>query len=83
MFVYLILINAAAFAFMCADKYFAGHAARRIPEKVLFLFAVLGGSAGCLLAMYLVRHKTRHTSFRWGIPILLIAHIILCVYWFT
>lgn len=83
MLAYLLIINAAAFVIMCADKFYAKHTMSRIPEKALFLLAVFGGSGGCLLAMHLVRHKTRHRAFLWGIPILLIIQIVILSAQFT
>ncbi len=68
---YLVLINALGLAVMYLDKYFARHHKRRIPERTLFLIAILGASAGSLLGMYLFRHKTRHPQFVWGMPIIL------------
>lgn len=50
---------------------------RRVPERTLFLIAALGGSVGVLLGMYALRHKTRHKSFVFGIPAILIAQGIL------
>ena len=39
--------------------------------------AALGGSLGSLLGMYTVRHKTKHTKFTIGIPVLLALQIVL------
>ena len=58
---------------------------RRVPEKTLFLLAVLGGSVGALLGMRVFHHKTLHRSFRFGIPAILAAQLLLAgaaVYWF-
>ena len=60
------LMSLVSFCAMGLDKHFAKHAHRRIPEKRLFLFALLGGAAGGLAGMYLFRHKTRHWYFVWG-----------------
>ncbi len=79
--IYLLLINAAGLALMLADKYKAVKKYWRIPEKVLFGCALLGGSAGCLLGMYAVRHKTKHPSFYLGIPVILAVQIII-LFWF-
>ena len=49
---------------------------RRIPEKVLFGAAWLGGAPGCLAGMYLFRHKTRHWYFRWGMPLILLIQLL-------
>ena len=71
--IYLLTVNAAAFLMMFLDKRFAVHGQWRIPEKTLFLLAVLGGSLGGCLAMRLFRHKTRHRSFTIGFPLLLVV----------
>ena len=74
---YLVLVNACAFALMLADKLKAKTGAWRIPEAALLTTAVLGGSVGAIMGMYLFRHKTRHSAFRWGIPLFLIAHAVI------
>lgn len=87
---WLVLINLITFLVFGMDKLKAkrkaDHAAtRRVPEKTLFLLAALGGSVGALLGMRVWRHKTLHNSFRFGIPAILLAQIILPVglylYW--
>ncbi len=78
---YLILINAAAFLLMLVDKQKARKNLWRIPERTLFLSALLGGSVGALLGMYTFRHKTRHLSFTLGMPAILIGQLILVGYW--
>ena len=50
---------------------------RRVPEKTLFLLAGLGGSIGALLGMKVWRHKTLHRSFRFGVPAIFIAQVVL------
>ena len=77
---YLLLINLVAFLLMGLDKRRARRNRWRISEKTLFLSAVLGGSAGALVGMYLFHHKTRHWYFRYGLPALL-ALQILCFLW--
>ena len=75
MLLYLLIVNAAAFTLMLADKINAKKNAWRIPEKVLFFAAIIGGSIGSLLGMYLFRHKTRHWYFVYGMPLILILQI--------
>ena len=77
---YLLLINAAAFALMLADKVKARKNRWRIPERTLIGSALLGGSIGALLGMYTFRHKTRHLKFTLGVPAILIAQMILTVW---
>ena len=79
---YLLLINAAAFVLMLADKRKARKNRWRIPERTLILSAAFGGSIGALLGMYTFRHKTKHLKFTLGIPAILIAQISLAIWIF-
>lgn len=72
----LVLLNVISFGAFFLDKQKAVQGKWRIPEKVLFLLAGIGGAAGALLAMKLFRHKTRHPKFTIGIPVLLVLQII-------
>ncbi len=72
---WLIIINIIAFAIWCADKALARRGGRRVPEKTLFLLAIIGGSAGSIAAMHIARHKTRKWYFRLGLPVILLAQI--------
>ena len=69
-----------AFILMGVDKWKARHDSWRIPEKTLFLSAILGGSPGALAGMYLFRHKTKHKSFVIGMPLILLLQIALVVF---
>lgn len=77
---YLVIINAAAFLLMRADKLKARRGAWRIPESTLMGVAAIGGSVGALIGMYRFRHKTRHVKFTLGIPLILIAQIALAIW---
>ena len=76
-FVYLLAINVAAFLLMGTDKKRAIAQKRRIPEKTLFLAALLGGSLGAYMGMQSFRHKTRHLKFTIGLPAILLLHLVL------
>ena len=76
---YLFFINVLGFILMGLDKYKARRRKWRIPERTLFLAAILGGSAGSILGMQIFRHKTRHTAFVIGMPCILIIQIILAI----
>ena len=73
---YLLIINAAGFFSMLADKFKAKKNRWRIPERTLLLIAALGGSVGSLLGMYLFRHKTLHPKFTIGMPLILATQVI-------
>lgn len=74
---YLLIVNIVAFFLMGIDKKKAQIGAWRIPEKTLFLSAILGGGVGAIAGMQLFRHKTRHRSFVIGMPLILLAWVIL------
>lgn len=79
---WLVLINLVTFFIFGLDKYKAKRkvhreTTRRIPEKTLFLLSGVGGSMGALLGMRVFHHKTLHKSFRFGIPAILAAHIVI------
>ena len=77
--IYLVVINIIAFAMMGIDKRKAIKRRWRIPEKSLFLSAILGGSIGAIAGMQLFRHKTKHTKFVIGMPAILILQIVIIV----
>ncbi len=78
--IYLFLINLAAFGLMGLDKRKARKNLWRIPEKTLFLSAILGGSAGAIAGMYAFHHKTRHWYFVIGMPLILVIQIGLGIW---
>ena len=77
---YLILVNLIAFTVYGADKRRAKKDRWRVPEKTLFLVALLGGSLGALLGMHVFHHKTKHWYFRVFIPLILVLQIAGGVY---
>ena len=78
--IYLAIINLLAFALMGIDKQRAVRHAWRIPEKTLFLSALLGGSVGAIAGMQLFRHKTKHWYFRYGMPAILVLQLFAVFY---
>lgn len=79
LFLYLLLMNATAFVIMLIDKRKAIAKQRRIPERVLFSAAIMGGSIGTYLAMEAVRHKTKHKRFTIGVPIMIVIHLLIII----
>ena len=87
---WLAVINLITFLIFGLDKWKARRkvqheSVRRVPEKTLFLLAVLGGSVGALLGMLVFRHKTLHRVFRVGVPVILAVQLLLAaaiaLYW--
>ena len=74
---YLALINLAGLFSMCIDKRRARKDRYRISERTLFIVAAAGGSIGSLLGMYLFHHKTKKRLFTIGMPLILLAQIII------
>jgi len=81
--IYLAIINIYGLSIMGIDKWKASLKGRRIPERVLFTIAFIGGSAGVYLGMRLFHHKTLHNKFKYGIPVILIVNIVAMYYVFS
>ncbi len=75
--IYLLLINPVTFVLYGIDKRRAKRNAWRIPEKVLLGSSLLGGAVGGLLAMQLLRHKTKHWYFYFTNVLGILLHIIV------
>jgi len=73
---YLILINGLTLGIYALDKLLAKMRSWRVPEIVRLFLAVIGGSMGAYLAMYIFRHKTLHWKFKIGIPIIMILQVV-------
>lgn len=80
--IYLVIINIAAFILYGIDKHRARNHQWRISEASLICAAVLGGSVGALLGMFVFRHKTKHLKFLIGVPLILILQIAVGLYYF-
>ena len=79
---YFIVMNLIGLFVMAADKNRARRHAWRIPEKVLFLVSVLGGSLGTWAGMYLFHHKTKHWYFVIGMPLIFFIQAGIAGYFF-
>jgi len=75
--IYLVTVNVVAFLLMLSDKRRAAKKSFRIPESVLIGTALIGGSIGSILGMWLLWHKIRHSRFRSGLPLILMIHICI------
>ena len=79
---YLIAINLIAFFAFGIDKRKAEKGAWRTKESTLLGLAAIGGSVGALLGMNAFRHKTKHTRFVAGMPLILIIQLVILCYLF-
>lgn len=77
--VYLIW-NVLLMAVMGFDKYQAKRGKQRVSERTLFTGAFCLGALGVWAGMYCFRHKTKHLSFKLGIPVLLVVNLVCLVY---
>jgi len=80
---YFIGTNIITFILMGIDKQKAKNRRWRIPERTFWSLAIIGGALGVLFGMKGFRHKTKHRSFVFGMPTILILHIILIVTYFS
>lgn len=77
---YLLIINAIGLLLMLTDKLLAKGNRTRIRERTLFLVAIIGGSVGSILGMYIFRHKTLHLKFTLGMPLILALQVIAVIW---
>ena len=76
-FGYYALINIVLYVTMVIDKKRAIKDGWRIPEKNMFIMAVLGGGLGGLAAMVFKRHKNRHMDFILVFTMTAIRHMLV------
>ena len=77
----LAAINVITFLVYGIDKLKAKKGNWRIPEATLLLLAIVGGSIGAWTGMKVWHHKTMHKKFKYGVPLILMIQIGLCLYW--
>lgn len=68
-FLALLAVGFVAFLLYAADKSRARRGVWRIRESLLLGIGFFGGAAGALLAMRVIRHKTKHWYF-WAVNFL-------------
>jgi uncharacterized membrane protein YsdA (DUF1294 family) len=81
-YAYLAGVNLVTLLAYWYDKRQAIAGKGRVPEVVLHLAALLGGTPGALLAQGLFRHKTRKAGFRIATAAIIVLQIGLgYLYW--
>ncbi|KAB2334179.1 DUF1294 domain-containing protein [Bacillus mesophilum] len=73
----IIAINIVGFLIMMIDKRKAVNQEYRISEKNLWTVAIFFGAAGMTVGMNMFRHKTKHTQFKIGLPLLTIIQLVI------
>ena len=76
----IAILNVITFFLYGIDKWKAKKNRWRIPESILLLLAVLGGSIGAWIGMKIWHHKTMHKKFKYVIPLIMILQIGMLLY---
>ncbi|MEJ8308706.1 DUF1294 domain-containing protein [Agrobacterium larrymoorei] len=75
------VVTITTFTLFWWDKRAARRGARRIRERTLLLFALIGGSLGAVTAQQMLRHKTRKQPFRGLLLAIVFLHFALAALW--
>ncbi|MDT3388467.1 MAG: DUF1294 domain-containing protein [Bacteroidota bacterium] len=77
---YLLAINVIMLVVYIADKIKAKRHMWRIPESTLLSLAIVGGTVGALVGIFVIRHKSQHLKFRIGAPVIFVLQLAIA-YW--
>ena len=77
LFPYLVIINIITFIVFGIDKKRAEEEKWRLKNKLLLGLAFIGGTVGALAAMRVFHHKTFKNYYTWGIPLMMLMHLVL------
>ena len=80
--IWFALISLVTAAVTVADKLRAKKHSFRVPERVLLIIAAIGGSLAEYAVMRIIRHKTLHKKFMIGLPLIMIAQIVVLCFLF-
>lgn len=73
----LIGINVGTLFCMGLDKSLAASRSLRTPESIIYTMAILGGSPGVLLSIYMFRHKTKKAGFQFVLLLIFLAQAVI------
>lgn len=79
--IYFCIMNVLTFLVYGVDKRRAKSGKYRISERFLLFLVLIGGAGGAWLGMYVFRHKTKHTKFVIGVPVIALIYLGLFLYW--
>lgn len=77
---FLAVINFVTFVVYAIDKVNATAQRARVRIVSLLGLAFIGGTIGALLAIHLLRHKTRKDYFTVGVPLMLVMQVVVVFY---
>ena len=77
---YLVIINIVTLIAFAIDKIAAIEHRSRIRIVTLLGLALIGGSSGALIAMYVFRHKTKKDYFTVGVPLIILMQSVVFFY---
>jgi len=81
LWIYLISITLITFFFYGYDKFQARNNRERIPELVLHILTLIGGTVGAFLDQILFRHKTRKWKFQLVFISIVVVQVGLILWW--
>ncbi|MBQ9673891.1 MAG: DUF1294 domain-containing protein [Ruminococcus sp.] len=77
---YFFVINLIALAITYYDKKASKRHRRRVRENTLMLVGALGGAPVMYLTMKVIRHKTKHFIFMFGLPLIFIIEVAIVIF---
>ncbi len=77
---FVCVMNVITFLAFGIDKLYAVKGRRRIKESTLNLLAIMFGALGAVIGMKVFKHKISKPGFKILIPLFIILHAILVVY---
>jgi len=78
--IYLVIINIVTMVAFALDKIAALEKRWRISIITLLGLALIGGSLGALIGMYLFHHKTKKDYFKIGVPLIIVMQVVVLFY---
>ena len=81
----MIAINVATFVLYGYDKAVAGGEQTRVPERVLHLAELLGGTPAAFVGQRVFHHKTQKSSFQVKFWLIVVVQVlaVLAIWWFS
>ena len=78
--IYLAVVSVISIVITVYDKSVSKKGKRRVPEKTLMLFGFFGGATSMYAVMQIIRHKTNHKKFMIGLPLFIVLHLALIIF---